>query len=367
MDTTGARTCPPSLFPAAADRLLLNLGDGRFEDITEPAGITAPNGKGLGVLIADFDHSGKLSIFVANDGTPNFYYVNKASGAGSLPAFENRAFLTGLACDRNGRFQACMGIAVADADQDGWLDLFVTNFYDESNTLYMNRHGGAVYLDESFGRGLGMASLKSLGFGTQFVDGDLDGWPDLFVTNGHIEDRSDHGVPFRMRSQYFRNRGDGYFEELPANELGAFFAKELLGRAVTRLDWNADGREDLVVSAMNDPVALLTNETTPVGGFLAIELRGTRSSRDAVGARVRLDAGGRVYRGQITAGDGYMASNQKQLVFGLAAAKRVDQLEIIWPSGHRQTLTNLSPNQRLLLVEDTTELVRLPMGKVDSQ
>lgn len=354
------RTCPPSLFPAVQDRLLLNLGDGRFEDVTEQTGIVAEGGKGLGIVIADFDHSGKLSIFVANDGTPNFFFANKAA-RGQLPSFDNRAFLTGLACDRFGQFQASMGVAAGDADQDGHMDLFVTNFYDESNTLYLNRHGGAVFQDEAMARGLGQPSLKMLGFGTQFVDGELDGWPDLVVTNGHIEDRSAWGQPFQMPCQYFRNRGGGLFEEVSPDELGEFFRRRLLGRGMARLDWNADGREDVVISCMNQPVVLLTNETRPAGNVLIIELRGTFSDRDAVGATVEVTAGGRIRTAQVTAGDGYMASNQKQLVFGLGAATSVERLVIRWPSGLVQQWIKVPNNARFCVVEGRNEWVRLPL------
>jgi tetratricopeptide (TPR) repeat protein len=357
------RTCPPSLFPAAADRLLLNRGDGRFDDVSQEAGIVAPNGKGLGIVVADLDNSNRLSIFVANDGTPNFFYVPRQVLPDGLCQFENRAFLTGLACDRYGQYQACMGVAVGDADQDGWLDLFVTNFYDEPNTLYMNGHHGTVFTDETMDRGLGYPSLKMLGFGTQFLDAELDGWPDLIVTNGHIEDRTLQGEPYRMPAQFFHNRGHGYFVPLPAEQVGPFFGRPLLGRGMARLDWNNDGREDVVISHSLDRAALLTNESEPAGHCLVIELRGVVSSRDAVGAKVVVTAAGRPRLGQITAGDGYMASNQKQLVFGLGPCTQVDQLEVIWPSGLHQTWHNPPIDHRLILVEGHTTWVDLPLRR----
>ncbi|GIW92252.1 MAG: RNA-binding protein [Pirellulaceae bacterium] len=355
------RTCPPALFPAAQDRLLLNQGNGLFDDITAEAGIMAPGGKGLGILVADFDHSGKLSVFVANDGTPNFYFVNQAE-RGASPRFQNRAFLTGLACDRLGQFQACMGIAAGDVDQDGNLDLFVTNFYDEMNALYMNHGQATVFEDEALQRGLGTASLKMLGFGTQFVDSDLDGWPDLLVTNGHIEDRSRWGQPFKMPAQYFHNLGGGRFVEVPAQRLGDFFQRTFLGRGMARLDWNGDGREDVVISHMNDPVALLTNESPVAANVLVVELRGTISDRDAVGAIVQVHAAGRLRTAQVTAGDGYMASNQKQLVFGLGKAEVVDQLSVRWPSGIKQQWAAPPINCRLILIEGHSDWVSLPLA-----
>ena len=165
-------------------------------------------------MAADFDGSGRLSVFIANDGTPNFFYVNQTQERGSDARFVERAIISGLAFDQLGHSQACMGVAAGDADQDGLLDLFVTNFFDNWNTLYL-QGSASTFSDATVHRGLAHASVRMLGFGTQFLDGEPDGWPDLIVTNGHIEDYTYKSLPFKMRPQYFHNRGSGYFDEVP--------------------------------------------------------------------------------------------------------------------------------------------------------
>ncbi|HEX5500153.1 MAG TPA: CRTAC1 family protein, partial [Thermomicrobiales bacterium] len=220
-----------------------------------------------------------------------------------------------------------MGVAAGDADGDGRLDLFVTNYYEESNTLYLQDPSG-MFIDATTASGLRAPSYRMLGFGTQFIDGELDGHPDLVLTNGHIEDLSERGIPYEMPPQYFRGLGGGKFAELPAADLGPFFQGKYLGRGLARLDWNRDGREDFVVSHLDAPTALVANVSPETGHYLAVQLRGVRSARDAIGARVALVAGGRRRTQWLTAGDGYQASNQRQLVFGLAEEKRVEKLEI---------------------------------------
>lgn len=364
------RGCTPHELEAADDQLLLNLGDGRFQDISQQAGILAPGGKGLGVVAADFDNSGRLSLFVSNDTTANFFFQNQppaqsrvpASGDiprdlpggtfpnDALPRFQENAIVAGLAFDFEGRSQACMGIAAGDANGDGMLDLFVTNYFDEYNALYL-RQEDTLFLDSILNSGLRDAGLKQLGFGTQFLDADLDGWPDLVVTNGHVDDETDRGIPLHMPTQVFHGTGEGRFAEVTASELGPWFAGNYLGRGLARLDWNRDGKEDFVVSNLDSPAALLTNVSERCGGFLALELVGTNSARVPIGATVRLQsANGRSQTQQLTAGDGYQASNQKQLVFGVGAAQQVD-IRIRWPSGLTETFSNMDTSQAWLLIE----------------
>lgn len=351
--------CPPHLFPAQDDRLLLNWGDGTFRDVTRQAGIRGERGKGLGIVAADFDASGRLSLFIANDGTPNFFYRNETAPGNAVPRFAENGVKSGLAFDRAGSFQACMGVAADDANGDGFLELFVTNFYNESNTLYVPEVPGEFYSDRTIELGLRDGSLQMLGFGTQFIDGELDGWPDLILTNGHVQDLSKQGVPYRMRAQYYRNLGGEHFTELNPESLGPFFQEGRLGRGLARLDWNRDGREDVAISHTGSPAALLTNQTNPTGHFLAIQLRGVTSSRDAIGASVRAEAGGRTLVRQLTGGDGYQASNQRQLVFGLGNATQIDRLEIRWPSGITQIFSNVAADTEYLAVESADSLVRL--------
>ncbi len=353
------RPCEPHLFPGQQDRLLLNWGDGTFRDVTRVAGINGKNGRGMGVVAAVFADSGRLSLFVANDGTPNFLYDNVTSLGDQIPRFAEIGVLAGLAYDRNGVSQACMGVAADDATGDGAIDLFVTNFYNDSNTLYVSEVPGKTYSDLTAEFGLREGSLLMLGFGTQFIDGELDGWPDLILTNGHVQDRSKEGIPFKMRPQYYRNLAGETFEELSPSSLGTFFKGQYLGRGLARIDWNRDGREDVVISHIGSPAALLTNQATTAGHFLALQLRGTAASRDAIGAVAKVKVGERVIIRQLTAGDGYAASNQRQLIFGLGSAEKIDQLEIRWLGGKKQTFTDVSSDAQYIAIEGRETLVKL--------
>ncbi len=184
-----------------------------------------------------------------------------------------------------------------------------------------------LYRDASRQSGLSEPSLSLLGFGTQFLDAELDGWPDLVVTNGHIDDFSFRGDPFLMRPQFFSNRGDARFEEATPATLGPWFATEQLGRGLAVLDWNRDGLEDFVVSHIDSPAALLTNRTGSAGRSLAVQLRGTQSARDAIGATVEVKSGDRTWTRQLTAGDGYQACNERRLVFGLGERTEIDSAD----------------------------------------
>lgn len=366
------RSCMPQHFAAAQDQLYLNLGDGRFEDVTSTSEIVVPDGKGLGIVAADFDRSGRLSLFIANDAVPNFFFANKTVWPGlersevpepkapglrvapalatSQLAFSEQALPLGLALDRDGRAQACMGVAAGDADGDGLLDLFITNYYQESNTLY-RQQAGRLFIDATREAGLREPSWSMLGFGTQFIDGELDGWPDLILTNGHVADYRDHNVPYEMPPQYFRNVGNGRFVELPAKSLGKYFAGKYLGRSMARLDWNRDGKEDVVISHLDAPAALLTNTTKTLGHAVIVRLVGVQSSRDAIGAVLTLKASGRTFVRELTAGDGYHASNERRLVIGIGEPTRVEELIIRWPSGRKQKFADLPVDQELLFIE----------------
>lgn len=351
------RVCSPTAFEGQRDRLLLNRGDGTFADVSRIAGIDAPDGTGLGVVAADFDRDGRLSLFVANDEQANHFYSNETRSPGHPPRFRERAVELGLAFDASGRRQACMGVAAGDADGDGRLDLFVTNYVDESNTLYRQVMGG-LFADDSRPAGLTEPSLAMLGFGTQFLDADLDGREDLVVANGHVDDFTHKGYAYRMRPQFFRNVG-GRFVEQPAEALGPFFAGEWLGRGLARLDWNGDGKDEFAVSHLDDPSVLLTNVTAPTGASLSVRLVATRSARDGIGGTVEISVtGGRLVR-QLTAGDGYAASNERKLVFGLGAADRAESVSVRWPSGKVETFADLAAGAEWLIVEGRGRPLRL--------
>ena len=356
------RTCRPSSFEPAPDRFYLNVGDGRFDEMTQAAGMEVSGGNGLGIVASDFSRTGRLNLFVANDQDANFYFVNRTPAAGARPRFEERGLLSGLAFDGEGRAYACMGVAAGDANGDGKLDLLVTNFTEESSTLYL-QEDGELFTDATGPAGLRGPSFSMLGFGTQFIDGELDGLSDLVVTNGHVHEFSSPGVSYAMPPQYFRNIGGGRFEEVPATSLGRYFEQKYFGRSLVRLDWNRDGREDFAISSLETPIALVTNQTDDAGHFLAVQLRGVRSSRDAIGAVVTVAIGERRQTQWLNAGDGYQASNQRQLVFGLGDAKRIDKLTIHWPSGVEQEFRDLAADQELILVENSPRITVIPISR----
>ncbi|HLQ45712.1 MAG TPA: CRTAC1 family protein, partial [Planctomycetaceae bacterium] len=241
------------------------------------------------------------------------------------------------------------------------LDLFVTNFQDESNTLYLQQPGN-LFVDATRFAGLRDPSYPLVGFGTQFLDGELDGRPDLVVANGHVFDLSYQGRQYHMPPQYFQNLGQARFTELSANTLGEFFQNKYLGRGLARLDWNRDGLEDFAVSNMNAPASLVLNQTSAAGHFLAVQLRGISCDRDAIGTVVRVTVGSRTHTAQLTAGDGYEVSNQRRLVFGLGAAQSVDRIEVRWPHGRVQELGHTAADQELLIREGA-DAVSLPLGE----
>lgn len=341
-----ARTCVPSHFTPAPDHVLMNRGDGSFEDVSETAIAVLEEGRGLGIIAADFDGTGLLDLYVGNDLTANFLFMNTTASPGASPVFEERGVLSGCAYDADGVGQASMGIAADDADGDGLIDLFLTHFYHESNTFYHHRPG-TLFVDDTLRVDLREPSMTMLGWGTQFIDAELDGRPDLVVANGHIDDYRFQKAPYRMRPQFFSNRGARFAE---VKDAGPFFAIEQHGRGLVRLDWNRDGREDFAVSRLFDPAALVANRTPQTGHYLAVRLVGTQS-RDAIGAEVRVSAGDRTLIRQMTAGDGYAASNQRQLVFGLGESQGVDEVRIRWPGGAEETFGGVECDEEVLFVE----------------
>lgn len=341
--------CTPLNFPAESDRFYLNLGDGRFRDLTDSHGLAATEGRGLGVVAADFDGSRRLSLFVANDMSSNFYFLNQTTAPDAIQ-FTEQALLSGLALDHLGQAKACMGVAAGDYNGDSRLDLFVTNFYRQSNDLYVQQTDGSFH-DRSRESHLFDPSFLQLGWGTQFLDADLDGHPDLIVTNGHVHEPLDPKIPYNMPPQFFRNRGDGSFAELPGERLGNFFQGKRSGRSLARLDWNRDGREDVCILHLNQPAALLTNQTDQAGHFLALRLIAVDSARDAIGATVKVSIGRQTWTKQLTAGDGFHASNERCLVFGLADHQAADSVTVAWPSGSRQEFKSLKVDREWLLIE----------------
>lgn len=354
-------SCFPQYFPAAQDQLFLSLGDGRFECVTSEAGIVHPDGRGLGIVVGNFDQTRGLDVFVANDVGRNFLFSNRTPRAGGRPVFQERGLEAGVGLNAAGEFEASMGVAAGDSDGNGLIDLFVTNFEDETNTLYRQRALGQ-FVDATRAAGLDAPSLRWLGFGTQFLDGELDGDLDLLVANGHINDYRETDRPYAMPPQYFENLGDGRFIEVEPEHLGPYFASAHLGRALARLDWNRDGREDAIIQHLGTPAALLTNLARRHGNWLAVRFCGVDSDRDAIGATVQIKAGHDTVVRQLTAGDGFHASNERILTFGLGSATVVDEMRITWPSGRDQVYRNLTGNQMVVCIEGAPAILSVHSG-----
>jgi tetratricopeptide (TPR) repeat protein len=341
--------CHPQIFDAEPDALYVSRGDGTFEEGLQQAGMASPHGRGLGLLIADFNDDGWQDVYVANDANPSFLFENLGPHPNGIPRFAEVGFPSGTAVNSAGNATAAMGIACADLDGDGRLDLYVTNFHHEADLLFLNR-GGLLFEDAAQRAGLVDSTKPMLGWGTQAIDVDLDGKPEIFLTNGHLDDRRSEGVPWKMPPQLLYNLGAGRFCDI-SRACGEFFRGEYLGRGVARLDWNRDGRPDLVVVHQDRPVALLQNETESTGHFLVVELHGVRGNRDAIGARLRVTAGGSTQVVEVCGGDGYCATNDRRQVIGLASAENVSDLVVTWPGGREVRWTNLPGDVMVTLIE----------------
>lgn len=352
------RSCSPAAFEAAPDFVWENLGDGTFRLMPPDSGFDTPDGDGLGILVSDFDQSGRLSIFLANDGRANFFYVPMADKP-PFTQWKEVGVINGTAFDAVGQAQACMGVAAADFDKNGLLDLFVTNFYQESNTLYVNM-GTNTFLDQSRRFGLHDPSYAFLGFGTQFLDADLDSWQDLVVANGHVDDFRHKNIPYRMKPQLFQNEGGVRFEEIAQESIGPFFASEHMGRGMARIDWNRDFLVDVVISQLDEPAALLTNHTSPLGRGTGLRLVDRSADRDAVGTRVVVEYEKDVSTYFLTAGDGYQSSNSRELVLATPAHIPSFTVRVYWKSGVSQVFENVMSGQRYTAISGRDQLLSVP-------
>jgi tetratricopeptide (TPR) repeat protein len=341
--------CTPARYPAQFDLLFRNNGDGTFTNVSREAGIEVPEGKGLGLAIADLDGDGRLDLFVANDGTPNFLFHNK----GGL-RFEEVGLAAGVAYDGAGLPTASMGVVAEDISGDGKIDLFHVNFVNQTSTLRINL-GEGQFIDGTLAANLGATSRSRTGFGAVALDADNDGVLDLFVANGHTDHQPWVNTPMAQLAQLFLGRGDGRFE-LAGAGVSPYFSRPIVGRGVAAGDLDNDGRIDLVVVHRDAPAALLRN-TSKGGHWLGVRLRGTRSSRTPVGARVVCRAGGRSTTRWLTSGTGYLSSSDPRIWFGLASARTVERLEVRWHSGIVQTWSDLAADRILDLVEGDDRVV----------
>ncbi len=337
--------CGPRGLPLGHNVLYHNRGDGTFEDVSERAGILKPGGRyGLGAVAADFDDDGWPDIYVACDQTPSLLYHNRGDGT-----FKEIAVEAGVAYNFDGQLQSGMGIAVADFNGDGRLDIAKTNFSGDIPSLFKNEDG-KFFTDVSLQAGL--AANHLLGWGIAFVDFDDDGWKDLIIANGHVYpevDRSPVGDRYRQKTLLYRNLGNGKFADVTASA-GPALAMLRPARGLAVGDVDGDGRPDVVIVNMNATPSLLKN-TGPRQHFLSVSLTGTKSNRSAIGARVTLEAGGRRQIDEVMSGGSYYSQNEMTLYFGLGPATIVDRLAIRWPSGTVQVLEKIPADQKLQVAE----------------
>ncbi|MBV9442383.1 MAG: CRTAC1 family protein [Acidobacteriaceae bacterium] len=337
--------CGPRGLPLAHNLLYHNNRDGTFSDVSDAAGISKAGGRyGLGVVTADFDNDGWPDIYVACDMTPSLLYHNLHNGT-----FEERGAEAGVAYNYDGSLQAGMGIAVADYDGDGLLDIAKTNFSGDLPSLFHN-DDGKFFTDVSRTAGLGTKQL--LGWGIAFVDVDDDGWPDLVIANGHVYPEVEGkqlGDTYYQQTLLYRNLGNGKFSEV-TDQAGEAFRTPRPARGLAVGDLDGDGRPEIVIVNMNATPSLLKN-TGPHGHFLNVALTGTRSNRSAIGARVTLIAGGRKRIQEVMSGGSYYSQNSQTLHFGLGDVKEIENIEIRWPLGQIQKISGPKVDTTLQVIE----------------
>ncbi len=339
--------CHPNVYNGLPNVLYHNNGDGTFTDVTKKAGLYTTAGKGLGVVFGDYNNDGWMDIFVANDSVPNFLYQNQGHGT-----FKEVGFLAGAAVNANGRPGAGMGTDMADYDNDGLLDIFVTHLDMEANTLYHNI-GQGIFEDATFQTGLGEPSLPFVGFGTALFDYDNDGYLDLAVANGNVLDNATYfrdNATYAQRKLLFHNEGNGTFKEIGLGS-GPGFALRKVGRGLAVGDFDNDGNLDLLITNNGQTADLLRNDGGNRNHFLMVRTIGTKSNRDGIGARLKLTVGSTTQVREVKAGSSYLSQNDMRVHFGLGQATRADRLEVRWPSGRVDVLENLEANQFLTLQE----------------
>jgi len=323
--------CGPRGLPGEPDHLFHNNGDGTFTDVSVKAGVSDPNKNyGFSSVFVDLNNDGKVDLAVADDSTPNYLYINKGNGT-----FEDDSYASGFALNQDGREVAAMGLAVGDYDNDGWDDLFVTDFSDDYDVLYHN-DGDANFSDVSYHMGLAQDTIPFLGWGAGFIDYDNDGWKDLFMVNGHVYpgvDQHDWGTTFAQRSLLFHNDHGKKFTLVPPVE-NTGLAIVVPGRGAAFGDLFNDGKIDVVINPLEGHAILLRNVNPDQNHWVELKLiGGPEGPRDAIGAAVYLTAGGIRQRGDVLSGGSYMSSNDQRVHFGIGRATTVDKLEIHWPGG----------------------------------
>jgi hypothetical protein len=341
--------CTPESYKGTSLRLWHNLGNGKFEDATQKAGLADPTSKSLGIAVLDYNGDGWPDILIANDTQPNKLYLNKKAGT-----FEERGVPSGIAFSEDGIARAGMGVDAADYDRSGRPSVIISNFANQMVSLYHNE-GNGLFVDEAPQSEVGRATLVTLGFGCFFFDYDNDGWPDILVADGHIEDaieKVQKRVTYAEPPHMFRNLGGGKFTEVTA-QMGTAFAAPKVARGAAYADIDNDGFLDLLVTTNAGPAYLFHNE----GGTnhsLRIKLLGTKSNRDGIGTVVRVTSNDNKDKQwqMLRSGSSYLSQSELVLTFGLGAATKADTVEIQWPSGQLDMLSNVNAGQTITVQEE---------------
>jgi enediyne biosynthesis protein E4 len=339
--------CGPRGLPFDRNILYRNNGNGTFTDISESSGVAEPEGHyGLSVLATDVNNDGLPDIYVACDQTPSLLYINQGHGK-----FEEEALLRGVALDANGRSLSGMGVDAGDYEGVGLLSLFRSNFSDEMETLYRNR-GDGNFDESTLAAGLGK-NTRFVGWGAGFFDYDNDGWPDLLLVNGHVfpeVEKLHIDIHFKDRAILYHNLRNGKFEDVSLTS-GSGITELHSSRGAAFGDIDNDGAPEVLINNQNEPPSLLQLSASAPANWLAFKLTGSHGNRSAIGARIRLTAGGHTQVAEVRSGGSYLSQNDFRLRFGLGANRKIDGAEVIWPGGKKQTLTVESVNKVIAITE----------------
>jgi hypothetical protein len=339
--------CSPMTRPGQTDLLFRNLGDGRFQDIGSEVGIdVAEAGKGLALSVADFNSDGLLDIYVVNDTTKNFLFKNNAD-----MSFDESAVADGVAVSGDGTQGSGMGVANADYDRNGYFDLCISNFQNQTNDLYANL-GTTGFITVNKETGLDLITRSELGFGVLFADFDLDHWPDLFVANGHIWDKTSLGpqYEYHMRPRIIRNLSGRRFKDASPGA-GGYFSKQWLARAVAVGDLDNDGDPDLVVQHLAAQPAILRNDQSQASGVL-IELIGITSARQPLGTSISVVQDGEQMTLRIPSGDSFQASHDYRVLVTAGSESTIDEVHVTWSSGNREIWRNVAPEGQFIRLRE---------------
>ena len=360
LDGKNKSYCTPESYKGQSPSLFRNRGDGTFENVTRTAGLYDTSSKGLGVAMADFDGDGQMDVFVANDTEPNRLYRNKGNGA-----FEDVAVGAGVAFSQEGVARAGMGVDAIDYDGSGRPSLIIGNFSNQMMALYHNE-GRGLFIDDAPRSTIGRASLLTLTFGCFFFDYDLDGFPDIFAANGHVSDDIEHvqsRVTYAQRPHLFRNLGRQQFEDVSAKS-GPALQRAMVARGAAYGDYDGDGDLDILVSVNGGAARLFRNDGAARSNVLRVQTVGTTSNRDGIGAKIEIALpGGRTSWQIVKTGSSYLSQSELPLTFGLGSATRVERIRVTWPSGKVDAVAAVDANQVVTISEGRGVTRTAPMAR----